>query len=105
MGALNWLRAEGADVLLRLHIQPGAKTSGVVGAHGDALKIRLAAPPVDGRANALLLAFLATTLDIPKSRITLLRGASGRAKCLRITAMSSAAVAQRLQPDQASGAE
>ncbi|MHB1301370.1 MAG: DUF167 domain-containing protein, partial [Burkholderiales bacterium] len=47
-----WFRQEGAGITLTLHVQPGAKKTEVAGLHGDALKIRLAAPPVEGKANA-----------------------------------------------------
>jgi uncharacterized protein (TIGR00251 family) len=54
-----WRREEDGAVVLVLHVQPGAKRTEVAGVHGDALKIRLAAPPVDGKANAELVRFLA----------------------------------------------
>jgi uncharacterized protein (TIGR00251 family) len=56
----------------------------VVGVHGDALKMRLAAPAVEGRANDALIAFLAAGFRVTRSNVTLLRGASGRAKTVRI---------------------
>ena len=59
---MTWMVSDGTGVTLRLHIQPGAKKTEVVGLHGEALKIRLAAPPVDGKANACLLAYLADRL-------------------------------------------
>ena len=64
---MTWLQARGDAVLLTLHIQPGAKKTEVVGLHGDALKIRLASPPVDGKANEALIAFLAEKLGIAAS--------------------------------------
>ena len=67
----DWWRQQGSDATLTLHIQPGAKRSEVAGLHGDALKIRLAAPPVDGKANAALLAFVAATLGLPRSAVEL----------------------------------
>lgn len=70
--------------LLALHIQPGAKRTEIAGLHGEALKIRLAAPPVDGKANAALIAFLADRLDLPKAAVTLESGASSRQKRVRI---------------------
>lgn len=87
---ISWLHEDGADVVLALHIQPGAKRSEVVGQHGDALKIRLAAPPVDGKANAALVAFLAARLGVPKARIELVAGQSSRAKRVRIAGVTAA---------------
>ncbi len=75
-----WLRADGAGSVLRLHVQPGARRSEVVGAHGEALKIRLAAPPVDGKANGELLRFLAERLGLPHSAVQLRSGAASRQK-------------------------
>lgn len=89
---MSWLRVDGDDVVLTLHIQPGAKRSECAGPHGEALKIRLAAPPVDGKANEALVAYLARALDVPKSRVELLSGLSSRAKRVRIAAVSAAAV-------------
>lgn len=95
---MSWLRGVAADVVLTLHIQPGAKKSEIAGLHGEALKIRLAAPPVDGKANECLIAFLAERLGVAKSRIELISGASSRAKRVRVSDMTSESVEQRLQP-------
>lgn len=80
-----WRRV-GADgsVTLEIHCQPGARRTEVVGTHGGALKIRLAAPPVEGRANEALAAFLAERFGVPKRNVTLLRGRTGRDKTVRI---------------------
>jgi len=59
-----WLREEDGAVVLALHVQPGAKRTQAEGAHGDALKVRLAAPPVDGKANAELVRFLAEAFGV-----------------------------------------
>lgn len=89
-----WYRREACgDLIISLHIQPGAKRTEIAGRHGGALKIRLAAPPVDGRANASLAAFLAQQLDVPPSRVTLLSGAGSRQKRLRISAPPAQALA------------
>lgn len=91
-----WLIAGDASVTLRLHIQPGAKKSELAGLHGEALKIRLAAPPVDGRANACLIAFVADRLGIAKSQISMVSGEASRAKRIRISGVDPASVRRRL---------
>ncbi|MDR3352675.1 MAG: DUF167 domain-containing protein [Zoogloeaceae bacterium] len=81
----DWCREDGEDAcVLQLHIQPGAKRSEIAGRHGEALKIRLAAPPVEGKANAALIAFLADRLGLPRASIQLCGGASSRRKTVRI---------------------
>lgn len=80
-----WHRTEGAAVILALHIQPGAKRSEIAGLHGDALKIRLAAPPIEGRANEALLRFVAECFQVPLRNVELLRGAQSRQKMVKIT--------------------
>ena len=94
----TWLRADGAAVVLTLHIQPGAKRTEIAGLHGAALKIRLAAPPVDGKANEALIAFLAKTLAVPKSRIELVSGETARAKRVRIAGVDAASLRTLLLP-------
>lgn len=69
---------------LVITVMPNAKKNDVAGVHGDALKIRLHAPPVDGKANAALIRFLAEQLQLPKSSITLLHGQSARCKVLEV---------------------
>ena len=54
--------------------------------HDDALKVRVAAPPVEGKANAALIAFLAEAFGVPKRNVTIIRGDSGRRKSLRVEA-------------------
>lgn len=81
---MAWYRRKAGGITLALHIQPGAKRTEVVGPHGDALKIRIAAPPVEGAANAALLDFLKTAFAVPASRITLKHGTSGRHKVVEI---------------------
>jgi uncharacterized protein len=67
-----------------------------VGLHGDRLKIAIAAPPVDGKANAALLAFLAVALSLPRRRLRLQVGSASREKCVRVIAMGAGEVAGRL---------
>lgn len=81
-----WLREEEGAIVLALHVQPGAKRTGAAGTHGDALKIRLAAPPVDGKANAELVRFLAEAFGVPLRQVTIVRGETSRRKTVRIDA-------------------
>lgn len=82
----SWLREDGTDALiLSVHVQPGAKRTAFAGLYGDALKLRLAAPPVDGKANAALCRFMADFCGVAKSSVTLISGQSSRAKRVRIT--------------------
>jgi uncharacterized protein len=83
--ASPWRRV-GADgsITLTIHAQPGAKRTEVAGMHGGALKIRVASPPVEGRANAELRRFLADAFGVPQRDVTLVRGDSGRRKTVRI---------------------
>jgi uncharacterized protein len=80
-GPARW---DGADLILRVQVQPRASCDEFSGIHGNALKIRLNAPPVDGKANEALVGFLADTFAVPKKRVTLLSGAGTRTKRLRI---------------------
>ena len=84
------------NVLLSVHVQPGARTNQVVGRHGDALKLRVAAPPTDGRANAAVVALVAETLGVPAGAVELVAGASSRRKRIRITGVTPEAVTARL---------
>ena len=90
---MSWLsRAADGSVILTLHIQPGAKKTEITGLHGEALKIRLAAPPVDGKANAALIAFLAKARGVSKSAVELVSGDTCRAKRVRVTGADAARV-------------
>jgi uncharacterized protein len=84
----SWCRADGDALVLSLHVQPGARRTEVAGVHGEGaearLKVRLAAPPVDGKANAALLAFLAGAYGVTLRNVTLLRGETSRQKTVRI---------------------
>ena len=79
-----WARRDGAGWLLELHVQPGAKRTAAVGEHGGRLKLKIAAPPVDNKANAHLLTWLAAQLGVPKSAVRLVRGESSRQKTVAV---------------------
>lgn len=70
--------------MLTLHVQPGAKHSEVAGLHGEALKIRLAAPPIEGRANEALLRFIADRFNVPLRNVELKQGAQSRHKRVEV---------------------
>lgn len=76
------------DVVLQLHVQPGAKRTEVVGRHGDAWKVRLATPPVDGKANEELISFMAVLFGVPKRQVEILSGLASRDKRVRISGAS-----------------
>lgn len=84
----SWYRRQEGSVSLTLHVQPGAKRSEVVGLHGDALKIRLAAPPVEGRANEALLRFISELFDVPLRQVELKQGGQSRHKVVVVQGSS-----------------
>jgi len=80
----EWYRCGQDALTLTLHVQPGAKRSEIVGLHGDALKIKLAAPPIEGRANEALLKYLAGFFDVPLRNIGLTQGEQSRRKVVSV---------------------
>lgn len=93
----DWISSEASGtLLLHLHVQPGARSNGVAGLHGQALKIRLTAPATAGRANAALLAFLAERLEVPKNRLELVGGAASRDKRVRVSGLARETVVRLL---------
>jgi uncharacterized protein (TIGR00251 family) len=83
-----WRRDDAGAVILALHVQPGARRTEIAGLRGEGketrLRIRLAAPPVDGKANAELKRFLADAFDVPLRDVVLVRGETSRQKVVRI---------------------
>lgn len=89
----DWYRVAGdGRITLTLHIQPGARKTEFAGLHGDALKIRLVAPPVDGKANEALLKFIADTLGMAKTAVSLKSGSTSRRKVLELKGVDRAAI-------------
>ena len=82
-----WYRFDSSRqrLTLTLHVQPGAKQTEAVGLHGDAMKVRLAAPPVEGAANAALIEFLAGLFGVPQRQVTLKHGIKSRRKVVEIS--------------------
>jgi uncharacterized protein (TIGR00251 family) len=87
---------EGA-VVLHVHVQPGAGRSAVVGRHGGALKIRVAAPPVEGRANEEAAALLAGALEVAGNDVELVGGARSRLKRFRVLGVTAEEVEVQLR--------
>ena len=91
MSGVSVHEREGA-VRFAVRVQPRASKDEVAGVHGDALRIRLRAPPVDGAANAALVEFLAQVLGVAKQRVRIVTGASSRAKVVEVEGVSRADV-------------
>ncbi len=85
---VDWYRQSGEAISLTLHVQPGAKRSGIAGLHGEALKLRLAAPPVEGRANEALLKYIAELFKVPLRQVELKQGAQSRHKVVIVNGSS-----------------
>lgn len=86
------------SVLLRIHVQPRAAQNQVAGLQGEALKLRLSAPPVDGKANKAVLAFLAELFALPKSALSLKSGQQSRQKTVLINGVSETTIRDILAP-------
>ena len=83
--------------VLSLRLIPRAAKNAIQGEHGDALKIRLCAPPVDGAANAALIEFLSDTLSLPRARIRLLSGKTSRTKRVLLAGMKAGEIRERME--------
>jgi len=79
-----WYKQENDSVIINIYVQPGAKRTEIAGLHGDALKIRLASPPIDGRANDMLLKYIALLFNVPLRQVELKRGNKSRHKKIAI---------------------
>ena len=97
---VTWLRAEkSGDVIVDIHVIPNAARTQAEGEHDGALRVRLHAPPVDGKANLALMAWLATSLSVAKNQVSLVRGQTSKRKQLRVNALAAKAAAwDRLLP-------
>jgi uncharacterized protein (TIGR00251 family) len=96
----SWLKLEdraGLTYILALHCQPGAKKTEIQGEHDGRLKIRLAAPPVEGKANDALIAWLSKILKINRSHIELLAGDLSRLKRVKVSGVAAIQILEVLQ--------
>lgn len=90
------LRPKGTGTSLSVRVQPGASKSEVVGPYGDEIKIRIHAPPVDGKANEALVEFLSDVLEIPAKRVVIVSGESSRSKIVEIHDLKPEFVSKKL---------
>jgi uncharacterized protein (TIGR00251 family) len=95
LSALALVVIDGA-VRIEVRAKPRASKTRLVGVRDGALEVALAAPPVDGEANAALVEVLSRALGVPKSRVTIVRGASGRNKLVSVAGVDAAQVRARL---------
>lgn len=79
-----WIQETSKGVIFKAAIQPGSSRNEIVGLKGDALKIKITAPPVEGAANKMCVEFLAKTLKVRKSDVQIIRGQSNRSKKLLV---------------------
>ena len=92
------IEATAAGVRFRLRVQPRASRTELAGVHGNSLRIRVAAPPVDGAANEALVRFLADTLGVSLAAVRLAAGIRGRSKVVEVEGVTVAAARARLLP-------
>jgi uncharacterized protein len=94
---MPFLSTQGDGCLcLTIHVQPRASRTGLCGIHGDSLKLAITAPPVEGKANKEVIAFLAAFLKVPKKDIAIISGAQSRTKRCRITSTTEREVRARV---------
>ena len=84
-------------VTFAVKVHPRSNQDAITGKLGDALKLSLTAPPIDGRANQACIDFFAKLLKVPKSSVTIASGASGRSKVIRVAGVSAEYVRERLR--------
>ena len=87
---MDWIRETSKGVILPVRAVPRASKNEIQGVHGDALKVRLQAPPVEGKANQALILFLSEALDISRSQLSIASGETGRNKAVLITGITKA---------------
>src|SRR5689334_3985266 len=88
---------EAGSAVIRLHVQPGAGKTAVVGRHGDAVKVRVAAPPEGGRANDAVVALIAASFDVKLAQVSLISGESSRAKRVQVDGIAEADLERLLE--------
>ena len=95
---MGWILETKEGVILTIRAIPRTSKNEIQGLHGDALKVRLRAPPVDGKANEALLDFLSKTLGVPRRQLALVSGQTSRQKRIAVTGIPARTVASALTP-------
>lgn len=98
---IGFLRAVSGAIILNVHVMPRAHRNEVVGVSGDAVRVRLTAPPVEGKANKVLVDFLAEELGIPRSSIEIVGGLSSRNKKVRLRGVTRTQIEKMVKKDLA----
>ena len=95
---MTYLQVHGADVWLQIHVQPGAKNTAWAGEYGERVKVRLSAPPIDGRANVALAAWLAKEFGFAPRDVSVIKGETSRGKtvCFKMAASKFDAMRTRM---------
>lgn len=93
---MEGIEASDAGARIALHVVPRASKTRVCGLHGGRVKLAVAAPPVDGKANDEIVRFLARTLGVPRDAVQIASGATGKRKLVTIEGLTPAEVAERL---------
>ncbi len=91
------IRDTASGVTFAVKVHPRARKDAITGEVGDALKLALTSPPVEGRANEACIEFFAKFLRVPRSSVTIAAGQTSRQKVIRVAGLSAAAVAERLR--------
>jgi len=90
------IRETAVGVTFAIKVQPRARKNAITGELGDALKLSLTAPPVEGRANEACIEFLANLLDVPRSSVTIASGETSRNKVIRVAGMTADEIRRRI---------
>lgn len=91
------ITAVSGGVRIQVHVQPGASRSEVAGLHGDRIRLRIQSPPVDGRANAAVVAWVARQLGVPRRAVSLVRGEKSREKTVEVSGVTVEEVEEKLK--------
>jgi uncharacterized protein (TIGR00251 family) len=90
------VRQHGSNISFQIRVHARSQRNAIIGQVGDALKVALTAPPVDGKANAACIEFFAKLLNVPRSSVTIAAGQTSRNKVIRVAGLTAQQVRDRL---------